>query len=321
MWKYVLRRLLQMIPMLLGISIIVYVIIHIVPGNYVLNNAAAKKLSPAQIKNLEDLLGINDPIYMGYLKWLWHALHLDFGTSFRFQQPVTKVIGTYLPNSIKLAIPSLILELVAAIPLGIISATKRYSKLDITLTVIAFLLMSMPSFFLSYLVLKAFSVDIPIFPLSGLTTVGANYTGFANFLDQVYHCILPVLVLTVISIGGTMRYARTSMLEVIDQDYIRTARSKGLSEKVVIYKHAFRNAMIPIVTLLGFSLPGLFSGAMITETIFAIPGIGYISYQAVSDRDYPLLMAYLMLIAFLTLIGNLIADILYAVVDPRIKLK
>lgn len=321
MWKYLIRRLLLMIPILIGVSIIVYVIVHIVPGNYIVATAKTTKMTPAQINRLYNLYGINDPMYIGYFKWIKNAVIGNLGDSFFYKKPVTWVLGTYVKNSFKLALPSYILELALAIPVGIISATRQYSKTDMTFTVLALVGISLPSFFFGYLLIKVFCVDFPLLPMSGLTTPGTSFTGFASLADQTLHLILPVIVLTVQGIGSTVRFTRTSMLEVVNQDYIRTARSKGLSEKVVIYKHALRNALIPIVTLIGLSLPGLFSGAIITETIFGIPGIGNVAYRAVAVRDYPLLMGFCMFVAVLTLLGNLISDILYAVVDPRVKLK
>ena len=224
-------------------------------------------------------------------------------------------------NSFYLAIASFIFSIILAIPIGVISATKQYSAFDSTFTVFALIGISIPSFFFGLLLIKWMAIDLRLFPVAGMTTTGSNATGFAYVKDVLYHMFLPFLVLTLSSVAGIMRFVRTSMLEVIRQDYIRTARAKGLKEKVVIYRHALRNGLIPVITLLGMSLPSLFGGAIITETIFAWPGIGKITMQAISVRDYPLLMGFNCLLAALTLIGNLIADISYAVVDPRIRYK
>lgn len=322
MWKYIVRRLLQMIPILIGVSIILYCIVHIVPGNYILLQAHNSHMTAAQLQHLESLYGINDPFYIGYFKWLKGiVLHFDFGDSFVYKQPVTTVLGTYIWNSFKMAFPAFILELLIAIPCGIVSATHQYSKRDMTLTFIAFLAFSFPSFFLGCILQNIFALNLGVLPLSGLTTPGVNYTGFANVLDQAKHLILPVAVLTTISFGSLMRYVRMSMLEVTNQDYIRTARAKGLPEHTVVYKHELRNALIPIVTILGLSIPGLFTGAIITETIFGIPGVGYISFHAIQQRDYPLMLGFCVMVAVLTLFGNLLADIFYSLVDPRVKLK
>lgn len=322
MWKYIVRRLLQMIPIIIGISIIIYVIVHIVPGNFIEAQAHTSHMSAAQLKHLEDIYGFNDPMYVGYFKWLKAIVtKFDFGISYVYKKPVTQVMAMFIGTSFKLALPAFLIEIIVAIPLGIISATKQYSKTDMTLTFLAFLGISFPSFFLGLLLQKYLSLDTGLLPLSGLVTPGANYTGLQAFLDQAEHLVMPVFVLAVIQIGSYMRYSRMSMLEVINQDYMRTARSKGLPEKTVIYKHGLRNALIPIVTLLGISLPGLFTGAIITETVFGVPGIGYVSYKAIGQRDYPLMMAFCMLVACLTLIGNLLSDICYSLVDPRVKLK
>lgn len=322
MWKYVVRRLLQMIPIIIGISIIIYLIVHLVPGNFIETQMHNAKMSAEQIKRLEDLYGINDPFYIGYFKWMKGiVLHFDFGDSFTYRRPVTQVLASAIPTSFLLAFPAFIVEIVVAIPLGILAATRQYSKTDMALTFLAFLGISFPSFFLGYLLIKWFSLDLGILPLSGLSTAGVNYTGFAALGDTAVHLILPVVVLAVISIGSLMRYTRMSMLETVNQDYIRTARSKGLSEHAVVYKHALRNALIPIVTLLGMALPGLFTGAMITEQVFGIHGVGWTAFKAINQRDYPLMMGFCMFVAVITLLGNLIADIIYGLVDPRVKLK
>lgn len=322
MWRYIVRRLLQMIPIIIGISIIIYIIVHLVPGNFIATQMHNSHMTPAQIKHLEDLYGINDPIYIGYFKWIKGIiLHFDFGDSFMYRKPVTAVLGSFVKTSVQLALPAYIIEIVVAVPLGILSATRQYSKTDMVLTVLAFIGISFPTFFLGLLLIKFFAIDLGILPLSGIATAGVTYTGLAAVWDKVTHLVMPVIVLSVVSIGTIMRYTRMSMLEVINQDYIRTARSKGLSERVVIYKHALRNALIPIVTLLGLTLPNLFSGAIITESIFGIHGVGWVSLKAIDQRDYPLMMGFCMFVAVLTLVCNLLADILYSLVDPRVKLK
>ncbi len=216
---------------------------------------------------------------------------------------------------------TMVLEIIIAIPLGIIAAKKQYSKTDYTISVLALAGISLPTFFFASLLKLVFCIKLGWFDLMGL--VGRNYeqlSAWGKFLDKADHLFLPILTLTILSIGGLMRYTRTNMLEVLNADYIRTARAKGLSERKVIYHHAFRNTLIPLVTIIGGSLPGLFSGAMITETLYSIPGIGYTSYQAMVGGDIPFSMFYLTFLAVLTLLGNLISDILYAVVDPRVRI-
>ena len=214
-----------------------------------------------------------------------------------------------------------VLELLIAIPLGIISAVKQYSKTDYTITIVALTCFSLPTFFFASLLKLVFAVKLKWFDLGGL--IGRSYQQLSpagQFWDKAAHLVLPIITLVVISIGSLMRYTRTNMLEVLNADYIRTARAKGLSERKVIYHHAFRNTLIPIVTIVGGSLPGLFSGALITETLFSLPGIGYVSYQSMVSGDIPFSMFYLVFLAILTLLGNLISDILYAVVDPRVRI-
>jgi peptide/nickel transport system permease protein len=321
MWNYLARRILQMIPIIIGVSIILFLIINMVPGNFIDSKVRTSFMTKEQIDHLKDLYGINDPIHIKYLKWISGAIKFDFGDSFTHQKPVSTVINTYVWNSFSIALTAFILELLIAIPIGILSATRQYSKTDMFFTFLALVGISLPSFFLGYILIKVFAVDLKILPLAGLNSPGSSYTGLAFIIDRIKHMILPVLVLALISAGSMMRYTRTAVLEIVRQDYIRTARAKGLSEKVVIYKHALRNALIPIVTLIGLSLPGLFSGAIITESIFGIPGIGKIALEAVTKRDYPLLMGFSLFVAVLTLLGNLLSDLLYAVVDPRVKLK
>lgn len=321
MRQYIIRRLLQMIPVLIGLSLIVFLIFSMAPGD-ALSGSMNPKLSAERKAELRHQMHLDEPKTIQYFYWAKNVFTKgNFGESFYFMKPVSSVMKDYIWNSFYLSLGSFILSILIAIPIGIISATKQYSSFDSFFTVFALIGISMPSFFFGLLLIKWFAVDLHIFPVSGMLTPGAHYTGFAKFSDVLYHMILPMIVLTLGSVASLMRYTRSSMLEVIRQDYIRTARAKGLREKVVVYKHALRNALIPIITILGFSLPGLFSGAIMTETIFGWPGIGPIELQAVNGRDYYLLMGITMLLSLLTLLGNLIADIVYALVDPRIRLK
>jgi peptide/nickel transport system permease protein len=245
----------------------------------------------------------------------------DFGDSWRWTVPVLEKFNDTVWLSFVMGLISFVLEILIAVPLGIIAATKQYSRTDYTISVIALAGISLPTFFFASLLKLVFSVKLGWFDLYGL--VGRNYdqlSAFGQLLDKGQHLVLPIVTLVVVSMGGLMRYTRTNMLEVLNADYIRTARAKGLSEKKVIYKHAFRNTLIPIVTIIGGSLPGLFSGALITETQFGIPGIGYASYHSMVSGDSPFSMYFMVFTAILTLLGNLIADILYAVVDPRVRI-
>ncbi len=319
MKQYIIRRLLGMIPILFGVTIIVFTLFKITPGDP-LTAKLDPNMSHETKEILREQLGYNDPIPVQYARWLGDLFKGDMGESIYFRRPVGTVINTYIWNTVILNIVVIILSYLIAIPLGIISATKQYSLIDIFLTTFALLGISMPTFFFGLLMMKWFAVDLRWLPVSGMTTAGAGYVGMKHVLDVLQHLILPAVVLTLSGLAGLMRYTRTNMLEVINQDYIRTARAKGLKEKVVIYKHAFRNGMIPIATFLGFSLAGVFAGSIISERIFVWPGIGQIYMLALNNRDYALIMGYNFISAILVLLGNLLSDVLVALTDPRIRL-
>ena len=259
-------------------------------------------------------------VFSGYLSWLGNMLRGDLGESFIYQKPVGTVIAENMWISFLISFVALILQFAIAIPMGITSATHQYSIRDYSVTVITMIGISLPSFFFAALLIKIFSSWLGWFPTSGLVSGTSASVGLAQGLDMLWHLVLPMTVLVVLSIGGLMRYTRTNMLEVLNSDYIRTARSKGLSEKKVIYVHAFRNTMIPLMTLLAGILPSLFGGAMITEEVFSIDGIGRLAYKALQQGDVPFIMGYNMFLAVLTVIVTLFSDIMYAVVDPRVKL-
>lgn len=320
MRQYITRRLLQMIPVIIGVSILLFTVFAMAPGDAV-DNIQNPRISEAKKAELRRIYGLEGSLPERYINWAKKAAQFDFGDSIRHKMPVKQVINTYVWNSFYLSLTSFIFSVILAVPIGVVSATKQYSGFDKFFTIFALLGVSVPSFFFGMLLIKVFAVDLRLFPVSGMISTGANLTGFSHVLDVMKHMFLPFIVLSLGSVASLMRYTRTSMLEVIRQDYIRTARSKGLREKVVIYKHGLRNALIPVITILGFYLPSLFGGAIITEQIFAWPGIGKIAIEAINGRDYPLLMGFEMLLAVLTLLGNLIADITYAIADPRIRLK
>lgn len=311
-----------MVPVLLGVSVILYILFAMAPGDVVTNMAQNNpNISPERVAQLRHLYHLDEPKIVQYGYWAADAIRGNLGDSYKYKQPVSSVIGSYIWNSFYLSAAAMIAAVLLAVPIGVLSATRQYSRFDCFFTVLALAGISIPSFFLAMLLIKVFGIDLRWFPVSGMITTGSGATGLARFFDVVYHITLPFMVLAFIQMAQYMRYTRTSMLEVIRQDYVRTARAKGLSERVVIYKHALRNALIPVITLLGVSLPVLFSGAIITESVFAWPGIGPVTLYAVSNRDYPLLMGINMFLAFLTLAGNLLADVLYALVDPRIRYK
>ncbi len=322
MKDYIIRRLLTCIVVLFGVSIILYGIIRLMPGDYIDNTMANMPNATQEMKdNLKALYGLDKGVVEGYFSWAGDAMTGDLGTSFVYKKPVTEVIGSKMWTSFFLALPAFILQLLIGIPLGIISATKQYTKTDYFITALALLGISLPSFFFAAILQRIFSVGLGWLPLQGMITARADYTGFALVMDKAVHYILPIAVLTFINMGSLMRYSRTNMLEEINSDYVRTARAKGLSEHKVIYKHAFRNTLIPIVTLIGAMIPSLFAGAIITEGIFAIDGIGYTALQALKAGDIPFIMGFNMFLAILTLVGTLLSDVLYAVVDPRVRLR
>jgi len=320
MKQYIIRRLLQMIPTLIGISIIIFTLSAIIPGDFI-TAQDNPNMTAERAAQLRAIYGLDKPNYERYFTWAGNMIQGNFGDSLMHKKPVTDVIGTYVWNSFLIAIFSLIISWTLAIFVGIFSAKFQYSLFDKLVTLLVFLLMSLPSFFIGLLLIKVLALDLGWFPVGGMSSAGFKGTTFQYYMDVLEHSILPITVLTMLSIGSLSRYFRTSMLEVIRQDYIRTARAKGLSERVVIFKHAFRNAMLPAITLLGFELPGLFGGAMILEQIFAWPGIGKVYLGSINMRDYPFMLGFTIFLAALTLIGNFIADLLYGLADPRIRLK
>ncbi|SMF92825.1 peptide/nickel transport system permease protein [Paenibacillus uliginis N3/975] len=320
MKQYIIRRLLQIIPTLIGISILVFAISALVPGDYITaqNNP---NMSAERAAQLRAIYGLDKPPVERYFTWAGNMLQGNFGDSLQHKQPVTTVIGNYVWNSFIIAFFSLMLSWIIAIFAGVLSAKFQYSFLDKMITLIVFLCMSLPSFFLGLLLIKIFALDLGWFPVGGMTTAGLGATGWAYFVDVAKHGFLPIVVLTMLSTGSLTRYFRTSMLEVIRQDYIRTARAKGLKERTVIFKHALRNALLPAITLMGFELPALFGGAIILEKIFIWPGVGQVYLESITMRDYPFMLGFTLFTAALTLVGNLISDVLYGMADPRIRLK
>ncbi|MBR1496461.1 MAG: ABC transporter permease [Oscillospiraceae bacterium] len=327
MRNFVIKRILISIVILLFVTLIIYVLIRCLPASYVDNMAMQLSTAPGA-KSYEEwraqlnaVYGLDKPMLLGWLNWLKEFCTGNLGDSWKYTVPVIEKFKDTIGVSFIMGLISLILELLIAVPLGIVAATKQYSRLDYGISAAALVGISLPTFFFASLLKLFFSVHLGWFDTHGL--VGRNFTqldAWGQFLDMAHHLVLPIATLVIISVGSLMRYTRTNMLEVLNADYIRTARAKGLSERRVIYHHAFRNTLIPLVTIVGASLPGLFSGALITETLFAIPGIGYTSYQAMISGDIPFTMFYMTFLAILTLAGNLLSDILYAVVDPRVRL-
>ena len=327
MRKYIVKRILISILILFFVAFIIYALMRCLPSSYIESMARQKSMQPGSksfdewMQQLTQMYNMDKGIIPGYFSWLGQVFRGDFGDSWFYTVPVLEKFSDTVWLSFVMGAITMVLEIIIAIPLGIIAAKKQYSKTDYTISVLALAGISLPTFFFASLLKLVFCIKLGWFDLMGL--VGRNYeqlSAWGKFLDKADHLFLPIVTLTILSIGGLMRYTRTNMLEVLNADYIRTARAKGLSERKVIYHHAFRNTLIPLVTIIGGSLPGLFSGAMITETLYSIPGIGYTSYQAMVGGDIPFSMFYLTFLAVLTLLGNLISDILYAVVDPRVRI-
>ncbi len=317
---------------MLGVSVILYFLVRLMPVSYLEQKLAASLGSAGgdisyeeKLQEMKEYYGLADEsfwgICKGYWGWLTKFVQGDFGRSFKYNQPVEEVIFKNMGVSFGISFVALILQLIIAIPLGIKCACNQYGKLDYAATVLTMIGISFPTFFLGSIVIKVFAVDLGWFEVGGIkSSLPMDASSWTRFVDMLWHLVLPMFVLVVLSIGGWMRYTRTNTLEVLNADYIRTARAKGLSERSVVYKHVFRNTLIPLVTMLAGTLPSLFGGAMITETVFDIPGIGNIAYQALLAGDIPFIMGYNMFIAFLTVIGILLTDLMYAVVDPRVKL-
>ncbi len=327
MRKFILKRLIISAVILVFVAFLIYVLMRCLPTSYLEQVARQKSMAPGS-KSFEEWMaqlsatyGMDKGILQGFIAWCGKALRGDFGDSWKWTVPVVEKFKDSVWISFIMGGIAFLLEILIAIPLGIIAATKQYSRTDYTITIVALACFSLPTFFFASLMKLLFSVKLGWFDLGGL--VGRHYeqlSAAGQIADKAHHLVLPIVTLVVISIGSLMRYTRTNMLEVLNADYIRTARAKGLSEGRVIYHHAFRNTLIPLVTMLGGSLPGLFSGALITETLYSIPGIGFVSYQSMIAGDIPFSMFYLVFLAILTLLGNLISDILYAVVDPRVRI-
>ena len=326
MLKYIIKRLLLSVFILLGVSLIIYVLIRCMPVDFVTQKLLSITTSGAEtsqemIDAMMKTYGLDTNIFEGYISWLGKLVRFDFGESFKYGTPVISVIKQYMGVSFAVALIATFFEFMIAIPLGITAATHQYSARDYIVTVLVMIGISLPSFFFAQLLKNIFAIQLEWFPASGLIDASKELSGFSLLLDQMWHLFIPILTVVILSIGGRMRMTRTNMLEVLNSDYIRTARAKGLKEKVVIYKHAFRNTMIPLVTSLAGLLPGLFSGAIITEQVFGLPGIGNKAFEAMLVADIPLIMGYNMFLALLSVLGVLLADLMYALVDPRVKLK
>lgn len=327
MRNFIIKRLLISVVLLFCVAFIVYVIMRCLPTSYVERTAAIRAQSAGSTKTYQQWLdqlnaqyGLDRGVVPGFFGWLKDAIRGEFGESWAHNMPCTEKFKQVIWYSFWLAALAFFFELIIAVPLGILSARKQYSKTDYAVTVFALIGISLPSFFFAAVLKLVLSGHLGWFELYGMVSRNHPFmTPFQQFIDICKHYVMPLITLTIVSIGGLMRYTRTNMLEVLNSDYIRTARAKGLPERRVINHHAFRNTLIPIVTIIGSTLPSLFGGAMITEQLFQISGIGYTGYQSLTLGDIPFTMFYMTFMAVLTLLGTLLADILYAVVDPRVR--
>ncbi|MBP3477932.1 MAG: ABC transporter permease [Oscillospiraceae bacterium] len=330
MLKYIAKRLAYAVLILLGVSLIIYFLIRLMPVDFIQDkinaiNQGGATVSEETVNAMYEMYGLGDNSFLGILKgyfsWLGALAQGDLGTSFVYGIPVARVIVEHMGVSFAVALIATIFEFMIAIPLGITAATHQYSIRDYVVTVLVMIGISLPSFFFGQMLKDMLALKLGWFPVSGLVDATASYTGVELLLDYVRHMFIPILTIVILSIGARMRMTRTNMLEVLNSDYIRTARAKGLKESVVINKHAFRNTLIPLVTSLAGLLPSLFSGAIITEQVFDLPGIGNIALDAMNRGDIPFIMGYNMFLALLSVLGVLLADLMYGLVDPRVKLE
>jgi peptide/nickel transport system permease protein len=332
MKAYLIKRLLQIIPTLLGITLITFLIIQLAPGNPAAlklqmaaeGQVADEAISKEIIRQTKELYGLDKPLPIQYLLWLKRVFTFDFGQSYKDHRDVWEKIAERLPITIQLNVISIFLIYLISIPCGIYSATRSGSFQDRSLTLLFFFLYSLPNFWVAVLLIMLLGGGefLDVFPIYGISSLGAeNWSFFPWLLDRLWHLVVPIFCLTYGGLAYLSRLTRSQMLEVIREDYVRTAQAKGLTERVVIFKHAFRNALLPIITLLAFLLPAMFGGSVIIESIFSIPGMGQLGFEAVLSRDYPVIMAITTISALLTLVGLLLSDILYAALDPRIKLE
>ncbi|MEC3606615.1 ABC transporter permease [Bacillus glycinifermentans] len=315
MVTYIIRRTLMSIPILLGITILSFAIMKAAPGDP-MALMMDPTISAADREKFIEKYGLNEPEHVQYLKWLGNMVQGDFGTSIvRKGMPVTELILARLPNTLLLMLVSTILALLISIPFGVLSARRPYSKLDYGITFTSFIGLAVPNFWLGLILIMFLAVNLGWFPTGGVMTINADF----SLWDRIHHLILPAFVLATADMAGLTRYTRSSMLDVLRQDYMRTARAKGFKENRVVYKHGLRNGLLPVITIFGLMIPSFIGGAVVTEQIFSWPGLGKLFVDSAFQRDYPVIMAMTVISAVLVVVGNLIADILYAIVDPRIE--
>lgn len=323
MIRFLIKRILFSIPLLLGIATLVFFVIHIAPGDpmeMLMNQYQRNVPDPETIAAFRLKYGLDDPIHVQYIKWLKNCVTGDLGESFRYHRPVTSLIAERIPFTIQLTFLALLFDALFGIFLGIISAVKQYTVTDKIISVGSLIIYSVPGFWLALMLIIIFSVNLGWLPLSQTRSLDYEFlSGAEQFKDRLLHLILPVFVLGVVSAASTARFLRSRLLEVLSEEFILAARARGLKEKAVIFRHALKNALIPIITIYGMSLPFLLGGSVLIENIFSWPGMGSLAVESVQNRDYPLILATTMMGAILVVLGNLLADIMYTVVDPRVS--
>ena len=315
MGRFVLRRLLQALPLLIAISAVSFAILKLTPGGPLAAYEGNPLFTDEDRKRLEHAFGIDQPVPLQYLSWLGQFIRGDWGYSFASHQPVLALVAERLPNTVYLMGTVFVTVLLLAIPIGVFAAVKQYSWFDHVVTGATFAFLSTPTFWLGLLLIIAFGLQLRLFPLGGIDTPGQPF----NLFDRLRHLVLPVATIALVQLGSHVRYLRASMLETINQDYMRTARSKGLGERAVVLRHALKNAAIPLVTVVALDVPELFAGALVTEQIFGWPGMGRLFWDAATRFDYPVLMGILTVSSALIVLANLFADVVYGYLDPRIR--
>lgn len=321
MSAYLLRRLLQMIPTLIGISLIAFLIVKATPGDQTMVYVDPNRPPPSaeDLARIREDLGLDQPLHIQYVRWLGDVVTGDLGFSLSGRRAVSDEIIDRLPATLLLGSTALILSIVVAIPIGIFSAVRRYTVPDYIITTLSFIGLSLPGFFLALILMQIFSVNLRWLPTTGIRNVRENYEGMQAVMDTARHLILPAIALSAASIARWVRYQRSAIIEVLDQDYIRTARAKGLRERTTLVSHALRNALLPMVTLIGLSISQLVSGSFVIEFVFGWPGLGLLGVNAALRRDFPVIMGVTMLTATFVVVGNFVTDIAYAYIDPRIR--
>lgn len=323
MGRYVLKRLLQAVPLLLGIATVTFFIVHLAPGDPMdvyLEERYRREVDPEVIELIRKKYGLDQPVHVQYAKWIGNLVTGDLGESFRYRRPVASLLAERIPYTLQLAVLALLFDALFGIALGIVSAVKQYSAVDKSVTVGSLIVYSIPGFWLALMLVLVFSVNLGWFPTSQTRSLDYDLLSWWGRVgDRLWHLVLPVFVLGVASAAGTARFMRGRLLEVLSEEYVLAARARGLRERAVILKHALRNALIPIVTIYGLSLPFLLGGAVLIERVFAWPGMGLLAVEAIGARDYPIILATSMIAAVLVVLGNLLADVTYALVDPRVS--